>query len=156
MNLVKYPTIKQIAMKTATLLFLLGLFYLPVAAQAPQVIYSYDDGGNRVQRRIIMIGERWADTTATEEIEEPPIEDGMVLAYPNPTDGNLTVSISPNLLEDEENARYLVVDLSGKEIRKGSLVQSITTLDLTGEASGNYILTVFVGERREDWQLVKN
>lgn len=122
----------------------------------PQVIYSYDAGGNRIERAVILLGQRLADTTATEEIQEPPIEDGMVLVYPNPTDGNLTVSISPILLEEEENARYLVVDLSGKEIRKGQLVQSITTLDLTSEASGNYILTVFVGERREDWQLVKN
>ena len=49
----------------------------------------------------------------------------------------------------------MLVDLSGREVRKGLIAQSQTGLDLTGEANGNYILSVFVGTRREEWQIVK-
>ena len=66
----------------------------------------------------------------------------------------MTIGISPNLLEDA-TANYILVDLSGREVRKGPIVQSQTGLDLTGEANGNYILSVFVGERKEEWQIVK-
>jgi len=141
-------------MKITILSFLFGLFYLSAFSQTPKVIYSYDDGGNRIQRRIIELGERLIDTTATEEPEEPPLADGNIVAYPNPTRGAVTIGISPNLLE-EATAHYMLVDLSGREVRKGPIVQSQTGLDLTGEANGNYILTVFVGERREEWQIIK-
>jgi len=132
----------------------------PVFAQtpgdgAPKVIYWYDDAGNRIKRRIIQLSDpRLADTTATEEQVEPPLQDGDILAYPNPTRGEVTIGISPNLLEDA-TANYILVDLSGREVRKGPIVQSQTGLDLTGEANGNYILSVFVGERKEEWQIVK-
>lgn len=141
-------------MKITILSFFLGLFCLSAFAQAPKVIYSYDDGGNRIQRRIIELGERLTDTTATEEPEQPPLQDGDILAYPNPTRGEVTIGISPNLLE-ETTAHFILVDLSGREVRKGPILQSQTGLDLTGEANGNYILSVFVGERREEWQIIK-
>ena len=122
---------------------------------APKVIYWYDDAGNRIKRRIIQLSDpRLADTTATQEHEEPPLQDGDILAYPNPTRGEVTIGISPNLLEDA-TANYILVDLSGREVRKGPIVQSQTGLDLTGEANGNYILSVIVGERREEWQIIK-
>lgn len=73
----------------------------------------------------------------------PEVQDGDVLAYPNPTNGNVNIAVSANLLE-EETGNYVIVDLSGREIRSGTIVQSQTPLDLTGEANGNYILTVFV------------
>ena len=140
-------------MKTLfTLLICSG--FLSGFSQTPKVIYSYDDGGNRIQRRIIELGERLIDTTATEEPEEPPLADGNIVAYPNPTRGAVTIGISPNLLE-EATAHYMLVDLSGREVRKGPIVQSQTGLDLTGEANGNYILSVFVGKRREEWQIIK-
>jgi len=122
---------------------------------APKVIYWYDDAGNRIKRRIIQLSDpRLADTTATEEQVEPPLEDGDILAYPNPTRGMVTIGISPNLLEDA-TANYILVDLSGREVRKGPIVQSQTGLDIASEANGNYILSVIVGERREEWQIIK-
>lgn len=151
-------------MKYILLIFLVSSSLL-VSAQ-PTVYYSYDDAGNRIHRDIIELSGKWGeeggDSTATEAQEEPIVdeqqlqeEDGIILAYPNPTDGNLTVAISANLLE-ETAANYIIVDLAGKVIEQGQLVQSQTILDLTNEANGNYILTVFVGERREEWQIVKN
>ena len=130
-------------------------FSLSTFAQTPQLVYSYDDGGNRIQRRVFEVNERLADTTATEDFVPPEVQDGDVLAYPNPTNGNVNIAVSANLLE-EETGNYVIVDLSGREIRSGTIVQSQTPLDLTGEANGNYILTVFVGERREEWQIVKH
>lgn len=150
-------------MKSLLLIFLLSSSLL-VSAQ-PTVYYTYDDAGNRIHRDIIELSgkqDETGDSTATETPEVPIVdeqqlqeEDGIILAYPNPTDGNLTVAISANLLE-ETGANYIIVDLAGKVIEQGQLVQSQTILDLTNEANGNYILTVFVGERREEWQIVKN
>lgn len=144
-------------MKTTTLLFIFGLFCRSVFAQNPgQAIFcDYDAAGNRVMRRVLQVGDgRLADTTATEEPEQPPLADGNIVAYPNPTRGAVTIGISPNLME-EATAHYILVDLSGREVRKGSIVQSQTGLDLMNEANGNYILSVFVGDRREEWQIIK-
>jgi len=132
-----------------------SLFAQTSADGAPKVIYWYDDAGNRVKRRIIQLSDpRLADTTAIEDFEEPPLQDGTIIAYPNPTRGAVTIGISPNLLENA-NAHYILVDLSGREVRNGPIVQSQTGLDIAGEANGNYILSVIVGERREEWQIIK-
>ena len=98
---------------------------------------------------------RMGDTTETEELEEPPLEDGSIAAYPNPTNGIVNLEVSANLLDDTD-CYYIVVDLSGREVSNGLIVQSRTMLDLTSEASGNYILTVTVGDRKEKWQIVKH
>jgi len=120
-----------------------------VAQDIGQAIFcGYDQAGNRILRRVLIMGDgKLADTTATEEPEEPPLQDGDILAYPNPTRGEVTIGISPNLLE-ETTAHFMLVDLSGREIRKGPIVQSQTGLDLTGEANGNYILRVTPLNRR--------
>lgn len=147
---------------------MLPLFASAQSTNPPKVIYTYDDAGNRIQRRVILLQEedegepgsgKRDDTTTT--AEAPPIPEleeelleGTITAYPNPTNGQLHVAISALLLE-ESDATFLLTDMMGKQIRQGSIAQSHTTLDLTGEANGNYILTVRVGQRNEVWQVIK-
>jgi|GEM_PF-3608926 len=51
-----------------------------IAQQSTKIIYDYDDGGNRIQRTLMFF--RMADTTATEEFEEPPLADGNTFVQP--------------------------------------------------------------------------
>lgn len=150
-------------------LLIFSLEVYPQTPNPPAVIYFYDDAGNRILRRVINVGERTLDNSlnggedglSNSDTKTPPEEelidneDGVIVAYPNPTNGAVNIGISPNLLENT-NAEYLIVDISGKQISKGKITEPRTMLDLYGEAKGVYILSIIIGERREEWQLVKN
>ncbi len=143
-----------IIMKNLLLLLALIAIGSMAYAQSTPLIYLYDEGGNRVQRRLITMNDRLADTTIVEE--QPPVDlpAGAITAYPNPTGGLLHVAVSPTLLE-EGNAQYWLFDLSGRILRDGTITQSIITLDLGNEAKGVYILKVVAGTKKEEWQVVR-
>jgi len=120
-------------------------FYTPTISGNYQVIIT-DSNGCEAESLVL-------EYTLQVGIEESSFQN-QVRVLPNPTNGLVTIDINDNLLF-EDRLNYVLVDLSGREVRKGPIVQSQTGLDLTGEANGNYILSVFVGERREEWQIIK-
>ena len=139
-------------------LALLMLMLVPMDAfaqtsVAPAVFYDYDAAGNRVLRRVLYSNDRRGDTTVVEP-PAPILTENSIVAWPNPTTGLLNVAVSASLLENGPGT-YLVSDLQGRTILSGTVTSTTMALDLSGQARGNYLLTVMAGGRKEQWQIVR-
>jgi Domain of unknown function (DUF2341)/Secretion system C-terminal sorting domain len=69
--------------------------------------------------------------------------------YPNPSTGMFTVSMTQN----PEVASYRISNLLGQVVQKGMLAEGQTQLDLSGQATGLYILTVETGGQVRNFNL---
>ena len=66
---------------------------------------------------------------------------GTVQFYPNPTTGLLNVEI-PNTTE---NAQLIITDISGKIVEQTTIVNQKSTVDLSKQAKGIYMLRLTIG-----------
>lgn len=77
-------------------------------------------------------------TFGTTGIFKPETDESAVLVYPNPTQN----IISFNSTLEEIGKAYTLVDPMGKAVLSGRIVADKTTIDLTEQSSGIYLLNV--------------
>lgn len=65
-------------------------------------------------------------------------------AFPNPTTGNLNIQFDTDL---EQGAEYVVCDMFGKTLLRGTINDASTTVNLNGLANGIYVLQVRSGNQ---------
>ena len=65
--------------------------------------------------------------------------EAQMLVFPNPAKDQVTVQVEGELSDD---ARYQLIDLTGKVILNGSIQSTVTTIQLSQIASGQYLLNV--------------
>ena len=75
---------------------------------------------------------------------EEPIADMMVV-YPNPTQGELTLSL-------EGLRRYEIIDMNGKTVMQGQANEKRRTIDVSNLASGLYLVKAYNGQ---SWSISK-
>jgi YD repeat-containing protein len=146
-------------------LFLILMVLLSIAtfSSHSQVIlhYSYDDAGNRIERTVT-IGEKSKGTMVPEnlqkEVKEVINDDAfspqVIKIYPNPTKGMLEVEVPI----DDENSftiQLIVVDINGKIIFDRKDVPSKTTIDLSSNPDGLYVLYIKQGQKVSKWKIIK-
>ena len=151
-------------MKKAILLAL-GLYAMGLGAQTP-VDYQYDAAGNRVARYrkssvapngpaalaansssaiAARVGKIEADSIA--KVETP-----RVGVFPNPSAGLFRIELNAPAPE----ARFELYDAAGRLIWSRGATFYSTTLDITREAAGEYLLFLRrAGEEARSWKLVK-
>ena len=126
-----------------------------VFSQDYNLRFEYDDSGNRVQR--------WIEITQLKEIVDLAfIFDSLdiskeanhlkVLIYPNPTKGELAISLP---LIENETVRYKLYDQQGHEVDKGSIYDPVKYLDLSKYMSGTYFLLLTEGIKSSVYKLIK-
>lgn len=72
--------------------------------------------------------------------EFPEEDENSLEVYPNPTSGQLTITIKNT--DEEQPVIYTLFSLQGEVIHTGDFVGSIATIDISSVSSGLYILTV--------------
>jgi hypothetical protein len=122
--------------------------------QAQQTIeYGYDPNGNRIYRHVVTIG----GANHAKQFQEPVAEETngaqTVVIYPNPTKGIFSIGITG--LESDKQNGYTLFDLSGKIIKQGVLTSDRTSVDVTWNAAGIYLLDVNLGGNITRWKVVK-
>jgi hypothetical protein len=75
--------------------------------------------------------------TDGEELTESSTQTGLNY-YPNPTQGKFILKVTEDLL----NTEFLITDMNGKNIMKGSATQLENSIDLTDQPSGVYYITL--------------
>lgn len=156
-------------MKKISLLFIILTSAVFLQAQ-PEVIFEYDDAGNRTERNIIVLApestpndstlktgelsglpqspEQTASTAITETIGRTAVQ-----IYPNPTGGKFTVEI---IASGEATATVLqLLSLSGEKIIDLKNPGRRTEVDLTGSPAGAYILSITIGGKTRTWKVIK-
>ncbi|MGD9994224.1 MAG: T9SS type A sorting domain-containing protein [Salinivirgaceae bacterium] len=122
--------------------------------------YTYDDVGNRTVRQVIVLKSATAYTSDNGEeqnidqsgknIHRNEIGDITVSLFPNPTAGFINIETNNT---DVTGAIY-VYDQKGV-LLINKTVQEKTTIDLSGQVPGNYILKVIYGNKSSEWKIIK-
>ena len=126
---------------------------------AQKIAYSYDSGGNRTQKRIIVLsaGAKGTWSALSEEGEEdittvkvPEAQDSSI-AIQTDGDSKVTVTVSEEAWAGEEVIS--VFSANGGKVTESKSTARTTEIDLSDQPSGIYLLTVKTGRRTKTWRI---
>ena len=130
-----------------------------VGTHAQKIAYSYDSGGNRTQKRIIVLsaGAKGAWSALSEEGEEditavkvPETLDSGI-AIQTDGDSKVTVTVSEEAWAGE--GVISVFSANGGKVTESKSTARTTEIDLSDQPSGIYLLTVKTGRRTKTWRI---
>src|SRR5579863_1784564 len=106
-----------------------------------QVYYYYDDNGNRIS------------SSASHHSAERRKDTSKIKIYPNPTNGEVNVSIST--LDKCRHANIYIMDGTGNLLATQEATSTLTTIDLTSYKEGIYYLRVNMCDEQSSCKIVK-
>lgn len=125
---------------------------------AQKVAYSYDSGGNRTLKKVVIIQTAAKGTDATFAGDEDTAA-GMEAA--EVTDEGITLRVSGSTVEVhiadalwQGEATLAVHDGGGRQAAAMRTASQDTQADLSGQPAGMYIITVKTGRRTKSWRMV--
>jgi hypothetical protein len=132
------------------------LMLISIVTYSQTISYEYDSAGNRITRTVVTL--KSAETSSSEEEEEEIVTDTwdemIITIYPNPTEGELQLSITGGGLKDSYT--YKIYSSEGKLILNGNINElGTTTLSLSGESSGAYILVLSGNGENKSYKIIK-
>jgi len=148
-----------------TLIFLLLAIPLFCMAQSSLTFsYEYDDAGNRVCRKTVVLAPPnqapSASLDSTDFLDTPEkyfvekIARLEIKIYPNPTTEKVTLEITN--MEDLRTGTFKLFSLTGQLLQDQSVHSTATAISLAGLPKGTYILNVHINGRTEEWKVIKN
>lgn len=139
-------------MKRILLLLSIAVTGIATATNPEVARYTYDSAGNRVSREIIIgvAGDEPQDIAAS---LIDVVASQAVRIYPNPTDGNLTISIDD--YEESDQASFIIYDLSGVIVYDSKVTGQASSVDISDCQSGIYILTIMINGNQSSWRIIK-
>lgn len=139
-------------MKRILLLLSIAVTGIATATNPEVARYTYDSAGNRVSREII-IGEAGDEPQDIAASLIDVVASQAVRIYPNPTDGNLTISIDD--YEESDQASFIIYDLSGVIVYDSKATGQASSVDISDCQSGIYILTIMINGNQSSWRIIK-
>lgn len=144
-------------------LYLVLAMYLNGKCQTP-ISYYYDNGGNRTERIIyIPPVPRPPDNNDTSQINQrqeaskreykDKIGEVNVKIYPNPTKGQLFISLSD--VPQGGTSCLELFSLEGKLISKPEIDNLTYSVDLSNKPAGIYILRIKINTNISEWRIIK-
>ena len=137
-----------------------------------QVIYTYDNSGNRIRREVILPLKSaemtedsiWASQPPiiTEEItalelEKPALEEMFgeieIKLYPNPTQS--AVYFEVNRLPEGKKTELEIWSPTGRLIGKSEIIGLVTRINLKGRPSGIYFIRTNIKDDTITWKIIK-
>jgi len=140
-------------MKQYYLIFIfLGTFFSLSAQNI--VSYAYDNAGNRISRKIVLLASNPTHVKAAESTQvEDQLGERKITVYPNPTKGALAVEIIGG---DAKDAIQLIVfSAQGIQLQNVKVSASITPVNMSAYPGGWYILRVQAGEKVTEFKIIK-
>lgn len=140
---------------------------LSMQSLAQQVVFEYDDAGNRISRTIDWDEEKIEpetvfDTTLYKQdelTEDDIVKHSAILGeqtiniYPNPTKGTFKVGFEG--WEKELEITIKLHSLNGNLIFDKQVHNSVTSLDIVSQPNGTYVLTIIIEGKKEIWKIIK-
>lgn len=150
---------KNYAMKR-DFITLFTMAILCVTAHADDVQFTYDAGGNRISRAIVLAPlaqTRSAGTEETDSTQQQPFTDvfaGLnLLVYPNPTEGHMKIELRG--LPEGESFSYIIVSAGGNVIINEKEATNPSEADLSAHFAGLYVLKLFYKDEKKEYKIIK-
>ncbi|MDE5701545.1 T9SS type A sorting domain-containing protein [uncultured Bacteroides sp.] len=118
-----------------------------------KIRYSYDNAGNRTKREIVLTRNEAMEDAGSVEPFSDMISEHEIQIYPNPTEGDLNISIS-NVSYDNQISITLY-DMNGKLIRKENTATERVNINISDAPNGIYIMQIMIDEKVTTWKIVK-
>lgn len=139
-----------------TLLTIILFFAVTQISIAQKVQYTYDNHGNRIQRKLVASpwSERLGNATP-EEIEENSkvaIQEGISV-FPNPTSDKVVLTI--NDFDPSETNSMSLLDAKGIEVMSQRVTQNNSEMDVSQFKSGIYYFKVVKNKKMLYYKLIK-
>ena len=119
------------------------------------IAYEYDQDGNRSCRRIAKIDDKAPafNGDPNQAVEQDNIGIQTVAIYPNPTKGIFSIGVTG--LDSEKENYFLLYNMQGKLLKRQRITSDRTSVDITWDAAGMYLLDVSLGGNVSRWKIVK-
>lgn len=118
-----------------------------------KIRYSYDNAGNRTKREIVLTRNEVMEDAGSVEPFSDMISEHEIQIYPNPTEGDLNISIS-NVSYDNQISIALY-DMNGKLIRKENTATERVNINISDAPNGIYIMQIMIDEKVTTWKIIK-
>lgn len=141
-------------MRQCVTTLLLLLFPLLCHAQG-SVGYSYDAAGNRISRTIILnrnMAKKQARTLKDKDYTDILSQRNISIS-PNPTKGMVEITITG--LRESDDCAMSVYTLKGQTLKTLSVSGEVTTIDLSGQPDGIYLLDITINGEKTTWKIIK-
>ena len=133
---------------------------LSTSALADDIQFTYDNGGNRISRAIVIAPHAHPRSAGTEESDstwQQPFTDIFadftLKVYPNPTEGHLKIELEG--LPEGENFSYVIVSTDGKTVVHEDTAKNPSEADLSGCHTGLYIMKLFYKVVQQEYKIIK-
>jgi len=149
---------KHLHKKTNLYLLLLFLGLYPMTGMAQNIVsYAYDNAGNRISRKIVLLSSN-PTHVKKDTIVPAPVEEQLgarkITVYPNPTKGALTVEIAGG--NDKDEIQIVLISAQGIQLKALKAADTGTTpVDMHLYPSGWYILRVKAGDKVTEFKIIK-
>ena len=127
----------------------------PSISTAESVTFSYDRGGNRIKREIVLDADK-PDVIvqkADRQFFSDRLSEKDIRIYPNPTKGQLQIEISG--MEDDDNCTMAIYNMSGAKVCSASADGTPVTMDISSCPDGVYILHISLNGTDTAWKIIK-
>ena len=139
-------------------LFTIGALCISVLADDIQ--FTYDNGGNRTSRAIVIaplaqtrsVGAEESDSTQQQPFTDI-FADYTLKVYPNPTEGHLKIELEG--LPEGETFSYVIVSTDGKTVVHEETAKNPSEADLSVCPAGLYVLKLFYKKETKEFKIIK-
>jgi len=138
-------------------LLFLFLFSFSIAGNAQNMVsYAYDNAGNRISRKVVLLNSNPQHTKKVVEDPPPVVEqlgERKITIYPNPTKGALAVEITGG--NDKDELRIMVISAQGVQLKNLKTEPGTTPIDMSAYPPGWFILRVQAGDKVTEFKIIK-
>ncbi len=142
----------------------LAIFFIMVSfyVSAQKITFSYDNAGNRIERKVILKNATNAFIASTdkmtgggidlEEILSENVGNKKITIYPNPTRGKLILEVMG--VSYDSNIKANLLDMKGTLLTEVKVLpNSRTTIYMQNLSAGNYLLLLCINNERLTYKI---
>jgi len=150
---------KKNHLRMLILAFVPLLLFNPAKKVFPQeVVFSYDECGNRISEEVIVLKDFTAENGKPgfknwESVHFADVQNVRISITPNPTGGHFTVHLK-NFQPDNE-ARLELHDIYGEIILIRKNLSSTNQIDIDRQRKGTYVLSIIIDGIRKTRKVIK-
>lgn len=115
------------------------------------ISYSYDNAGNRIKKEIVM--SKMKDAKSDEQSYSEMLQKHDIHIYPNPTEGDLTISISN--VDNSNQVSIMLYEVNGTLVKQAKLENGQAIMNIQNKAPGIYMMQISVDEKSTTWKIIK-